>query len=302
MVGVGERLLTHDRSVAAAPPVDHASALRDAIEREYHSLRRGVAALIWKTGMATHSTIDDVTDEVVQEVVARAMAKPEAYDPSRLARPWLLKFATFVLIGRRDRAIQRPTPLSLDALRRTGDDADAEYTLAERLHAPDAFVETRTGELLAMVSPADREVLRLGFVEGLRGREMAAVLGINEGAARVRFSRAIARLSTAYHAAERGTQPVGSRRQSHRLEGDQEPHGLPSAVRGTRGHSPRSEGPGTGVVPEERDRGPGAEPRPEGVGEPYRSQELFRGSRGRSPRPEGFGEPHGFPNSKGERR
>ena len=53
-------------------------------------------------------------------------------------------------------------------------------------------------ELLSLVKPSDQEVLRLAFVDGLRGKSLAAALGISEGAAWSRLSRAIARLRKAY--------------------------------------------------------------------------------------------------------
>ena len=58
-------------------------------------------------------------------------------------------------------------------------------------------------ELLDLVSAADRRVLTLRFVYRLRGRELAQELGISHGAARTRLSRALSRLATAYHRADR---------------------------------------------------------------------------------------------------
>ena len=47
-----------------------------------------------------------------------------------------------------------------------------------------------------------RQVLAYAVVQGLRGRELAAALGIAEGAARVRLSRAVGRLKQAYRRTE----------------------------------------------------------------------------------------------------
>jgi len=64
--------------------------------------------------------------------------------------------------------------------------------LSDRLHGQAAE------ELLGLVSEPDRQVLRLAIVEGLSGRELAAQLGITEGAARVRLHRAKQQLRRTY--------------------------------------------------------------------------------------------------------
>lgn len=206
---MGEHDLTQAQSAIATRAVAPAHILGDAIAREYESVRRGIAAMVWTSGLAGHGDVNDVADEVLHDVVLRAMAKPEAYDPTRPVRPWLLKFATYVLMNRREKAMRRPSPLSLEARRPAAGGADMEYTLAERLLARDDFTETRAAELLDLVAPADREVLKLHYVEGFRGKEVAAKIGTTEGAARARISRATTRLAVAYHAAEHTTQKGG---------------------------------------------------------------------------------------------
>jgi RNA polymerase sigma-70 factor (ECF subfamily) len=57
-----------------------------------------------------------------------------------------------------------------------------------------AEVLDRVREALAALSERDREVLVLRYLEQLSTAEIAAVLGINEGAVRVRHTRALERL------------------------------------------------------------------------------------------------------------
>jgi RNA polymerase sigma-70 factor (ECF subfamily) len=183
------------------------AALAEAIEREYAALRRGVEALIWKLGVAAgREAIAATAEDVLHEALARALRRAEDFDPARSAHAWLLGFAVNVLRERRRSAARAPRLVSLDAPR--GNDPAAP-SLAERLCDPDALAELRVAELLDLVGPADALVLRLAFVDGLRGRALGEALGIGEGAARVRQSRAVRRLAEAYRRAERGDAPGG---------------------------------------------------------------------------------------------
>ena len=63
--------------------------------------------------------------------------------------------------------------------------------------------QTTFDDLLTLVSDNDQRVLRLAFEGNLRGQSLAAELGISEGAAWARLSRAIKRLREAYAQSER---------------------------------------------------------------------------------------------------
>ena len=55
-------------------------------------------------------------------------------------------------------------------------------------------------EMLALVKESDRQILTLAIVDGLSGVDLAAVLGIREGAAYVRLARAKEHLRKKYFA------------------------------------------------------------------------------------------------------
>ena len=57
-------------------------------------------------------------------------------------------------------------------------------------------------ELLSLVDEDHRRLLRLAFIEGLRGKSLAARMGISEGAAWARTSRSLSRLRRAYFESE----------------------------------------------------------------------------------------------------
>ena len=52
--------------------------------------------------------------------------------------------------------------------------------------------------LLSLVKESDRLVLQLAFINDLKGKDLAAALGISEGSAYTRKHRALTRLKKAY--------------------------------------------------------------------------------------------------------
>ena len=193
-----------DDSASAAP----SAVLSAGIEHDFVSLQRAVELLVWRFlaqqgRPLDHEGLRATAEDVLQEAIARVLQRAAAYDPQRSAHAWVLGFAIKVLQERRRREHRERQYL----VAATGGAAsEAEYaadTLLERVS--DLATTDRQGllELLDLVSAADRRVLTLRFVYRLRGRELAQELGISHGAARTRLSRALSRLATAYHRADR---------------------------------------------------------------------------------------------------
>lgn len=179
-----------------------AQALGQIIERELNDLRRGVEVLVWRTGLGQgRDAVAAAADDVLQEVVVRALSRASAFDTSRSAHAWLFGFAVNVVRERRrQRLVEERRGVQLSDFDPDGERfaslACEVHDLAARDAGP-ALVE-----LLDLAAPSDREVLRCAFVERLRGPALAAALGTREGAARVRLSRALQRLAAAYREAE----------------------------------------------------------------------------------------------------
>jgi RNA polymerase sigma-70 factor (ECF subfamily) len=159
-------------------------ALED--EERYNQLSRGVTLWVFRlTDVRTREEAHAQAEEILQEAVAQAFAKLETYDPARPAVNWLLGFAINVI--RQARRRQRR-----EAARTDDTPFDQQLELIDRLHGQQAQ------ELLDLVSESDQQVLRLGVIEGLSGRELAVELGMSEGTARVRLYRAKQQLRRAY--------------------------------------------------------------------------------------------------------
>jgi RNA polymerase sigma-70 factor (ECF subfamily) len=141
--------------------------------------------------------------DLVQEALAEAADKLDAYIQNRPISfyPWLRQIAEQRIIAARRRHLHagRRTLARQDP---NGLPAESVLELAERLLAGEApSAGLRRKEQKAVVRAAldrlkdrDREVLVLRFLEELPSKEVAEVLGITEGAVRVRMMRALQRL------------------------------------------------------------------------------------------------------------
>lgn len=168
-----------------ATPEQRALVLQ-ALEDEdtYNKLYRGVTLYISKIPGAQTREAHTQAEEVLQEAVAQAFAKLDTYDPARPAVNWLLGFAINVIRRmrrRQDREASRADDAPFDRL-----------WVIDQLHGQAAQ------ELLGLVSESDQQILRLAIIEELSGQELAAALGITEGAARVRLYRAKQQLRRAH--------------------------------------------------------------------------------------------------------
>ena len=188
--------------------VSPSAVLGAAIERDFVSLQRAMELIVWRFLVRqgrplNHDVLRATAEDVLQEAIARVLKRSATYDPQRSAHAWVVGFAIKVLQERRRRELRERQYLVANT---GGPSPDAE-------HAPDSLLERvsdmattdRQGllELLDLVSATDRRVLTLRFVYRLRGLELAQALGISHGAARTRLSRALSRLATAYHRADR---------------------------------------------------------------------------------------------------
>jgi RNA polymerase sigma-70 factor (ECF subfamily) len=180
-----------DLSAAAAVDGDDAgmvaAARRDrrAFDRLYDRYAdRVLRYALARTGSAA------VADDITSDTFVAAMEGLARYDPARGSfAAWLFtiaarRIADYHRTQRRrweilTRRAPLPPPPSDDALDTLIRDEDAR----------------RVRAALARLSEPDRHIVLLRYSAGLSGAEIAAVLGISDGTARVRLSRALARLA-----------------------------------------------------------------------------------------------------------
>jgi RNA polymerase sigma factor (sigma-70 family) len=189
--------------------------LAEAIEDHWSDLLVGIQIYVKRFGLAEdRSSIEKLSQEVLQDTVITALQSSGNYDPSRPARPWLLGVALNQIRRlRRTQYRERRyiTPVAdtpqVQVLQQSdhGELTEDEMfaLLCQSAEQPGPHSRLTLDEILCLVKESDKQILKLAFVGGLRGKSLAAELGISEGAAYVRLSRSVARLREAYLQSER---------------------------------------------------------------------------------------------------
>jgi RNA polymerase sigma-70 factor (ECF subfamily) len=175
---------------------------RDALLRRHRRRLSRMVAVRMDPRLAARLDPSDV----VQETLAEADRRLDGYlrDRPLPFYPWLRQIAAdrladehrrHVRAGKRTVTREEPAPVGLPGR--------SAVELAERLFAPSehpsegmraAELAERVRSALAALPGRDREVLVLRHLEQLSAREVAAVLGTTEGAAKARALRALKRL------------------------------------------------------------------------------------------------------------
>jgi len=155
----------------------------DAFEELY------VRTLPMVRGHLAALTIDrSLTLDLTQEVYLQAHRSRHTYDDRRPLRPWLAGIARHVwLMARRSYARRRSPEVA-------GLDEAVDLTVAPDLERLGDRVTL--ARALAQVAADQREALVLHHVYGLSFRDVGRVLGVTEGAARIRASRTMKVLRT----------------------------------------------------------------------------------------------------------
>ena len=126
-------------------------------------------------------------EDLTQESLLRAHARIGSLQDSEAALAWLLRIADRVAIDRS----RRHDPLRLrtedgdEQVLRIADSSPTVFEMAEREE-----MSACTRRYLDRLNPGHREVIWLADVEGRSAKEIGQVLGISEGAAKIKLHRA----------------------------------------------------------------------------------------------------------------
>ncbi|MDD5368546.1 MAG: sigma-70 family RNA polymerase sigma factor [Anaerolineaceae bacterium] len=164
--------------------------------------------------------IEDLANDVFQDTAEIALRDAEHYDPSKSLHAWLMAIAVNKLREQRreshnqaKRFFETDTPMGAevhsivanslqagDEVALTGEDRldQALYSSSFRTKLEDR--ELYWSEQLSVVNESDRQVLWMYYLEDLNGPDLAAALGISEGAALMRLARARMRLQENHRA------------------------------------------------------------------------------------------------------
>ncbi len=201
------------------PDVNHRK-LAQAIEESCDSLLTGIRVLIWKMGMAgSEKEANELAQEILNETVVTALQNASSFIPEKSAHAWLMGIGANKIKELRTKEIRRNkrTGVVTETYQFSNQNVNAANTNVENLDQVTEedmidFLITKTAdanpirhkihltfdELVSLVNSDDSLILKLAFVDNLKGKDLAATLQTSVGAANVRLSRAISRLRKAY--------------------------------------------------------------------------------------------------------
>jgi RNA polymerase sigma-70 factor (ECF subfamily) len=189
-----------DRSRAEAiewePPGQHAAGATDeelvaaarADARYFELLYDRYADRLYRYALSRTSS-PTAADDIVSEAIVTALERLEQFDPERGAfRSWLFTIASHKIADHRRN--HRRFWRAINRRWRPDPPADSAYELALQ-----GDERSRVHRAVERLSEPNREVVTLRFVADLPLATIAGVLGISEGAAKMRLSRALRRLA-----------------------------------------------------------------------------------------------------------
>ena len=183
------------------------------LEEDADALLVSIRVYVQRFGLAHGAEAIAVAHEVLQEVSVQALDHADRFDVGRRPAPWLLGVALNIIRRMRAEEARRERREQFvgDLLTAQEEDAMAErltagdaWDRAGRTEPDDPFREIEASEnaeaMLALVTPTERETLRLAIIEGWDHKALAQRLGVSAGAARTRLHRALSRLRAAWFA------------------------------------------------------------------------------------------------------
>lgn len=191
--------------------------LNGEIETCYSSLQTSIQVMVAKSGLVEgKAKIIEIGDELLHSTIETALSSAAKFDPTRLAYSWLMGIAVNKLREMRRNLHKETNRIQVFDDNETGDskpsashgsDDSQDYTAEELIDSVLYRSTNRSlledqeqplNEILALVKESDRQILSLAIIDGLTGADLAAALGIREGAAYVRLARAKDRLRKEY--------------------------------------------------------------------------------------------------------
>lgn len=191
--------------------------LNRGIETCYSSLQTSIQVMVARSGLVEGKTkIIEIGDELLHSTIETALRSAAKFDPTRSAYSWLMGIAVNKLremsrsLHKESKHIQvfddnETEDSKPGSLHKSDDsqDSTAEEVIDSVLyHSTNRSLledqEKPLNEILALVKESDRQILSLSIIDGLSGVDLAAALGIREGAAYVRLARAKDRLRKEY--------------------------------------------------------------------------------------------------------
>jgi RNA polymerase sigma factor (sigma-70 family) len=190
---------------------DTARLLSQYIERDSNDIIGIFRSYIRKAGLASDNEgVQEAALELLGEVYLEAVKSARTFDPTRPPRAWLLGIAMHIISKKKNEQVKHQSEMPFSAIQH--DQQEVELALSSLALASTVISEgmeqqieasAQVEYLLSLVSPGDRDVLRMSIIEELDGEALARQLGCSYTAAHVRLCRAKKQLKKRYEALER---------------------------------------------------------------------------------------------------
>lgn len=185
-------------------------ALRQFLQENIEPLEGIIRSYVVRTGLAQGEAVQGTAIDILNEASVEALAHLENFHTVRQPRAWFLGIAANVIKRRcttiaRGRRKEFPIGI-LKPEHETESESDFFDQITQLAYAgPEQEFEAheQVTEMLALVSPDDRYVLQLAFVQDLDTHSLALALHVSPGTARMRLHRALNRLRAAWHKQEK---------------------------------------------------------------------------------------------------
>jgi RNA polymerase sigma factor (sigma-70 family) len=180
-------------------------ALHQFLQENIEALQGIIQSYVLRSGLVQGEAVQNMVMEVLNEASVEVLAHAEKFARAQQPRAWFLGVAVNV-IKRKRRALAQYSQhefiaSKLATLRETEGESDFFDHISGLTHpGPENEIETReqVAEMLSLVSPEDRHLLQLAFVQDLDTYSLARALNVQPGTARVRLHRALQRLRLAW--------------------------------------------------------------------------------------------------------
>lgn len=192
---------------------DNKQQLLDYIQEHAVALLGTVRLYVLRAGLASGDRVPAAALEVVQDTIVEALAHVDRYRPDSQPMAWLLGIAVNMIrrhqrtAGRRARREISFAHLATRASEPLAEADLLDHLLPSSVTGPEQTVEAdeEARALLALVSVADQQILRLAVLAGFDSAALAERLKTSPGASRVRLHRALSRLRAAWRAHQEET-------------------------------------------------------------------------------------------------
>lgn len=166
--------VAHDHKLIARWRSGDQRAATELVERHAPALTR----------FAVQLGVRSDVEELVQDTFVRAFNALDGFRAESSLKTWLFTILRRLVIDRRRSAARRAPEVEV-----SDDDASTEYDALDTLVADESI--QRIQRAMKKLSPMQREVFTLRVQEGRSYKDIAAILGSSEGAARVHYHNAM---------------------------------------------------------------------------------------------------------------